>query len=138
MTNKKQCGICANCVPQINGGSGFNNCEEANAVQMVKDREMSNKLTNIQLAVKCEMERYRDLEKSGLKNAYPSRILFEAINRELAELQELRRNYLALRGEIEDVRSQLYEAENQANEYASELQEFRNSYQWRKGVPDDE
>lgn len=90
MTNNKQCGICANCVPQINGGSVFNNCEEANAVQMVEG-EMSNKLTNIQLAVKCEMERYRDLEKSGLKNAYPSRIIFEAINRELAELQERRK-----------------------------------------------
>lgn len=45
----------------------------------------------------------------------------------LLELQELRRNYLALRGEIEDVRSQLYEAENQANEYASELQERRKA-----------
>ncbi|MFS9379441.1 hypothetical protein QNN88_01920 [Citrobacter sp. ANG330] len=31
MTNNKQCGICADCVPQINGGSGFNNCEEAHA-----------------------------------------------------------------------------------------------------------
>ncbi|EGH0383752.1 hypothetical protein ID214_000821 [Salmonella enterica subsp. enterica serovar Hvittingfoss] len=46
---------------------------------------------------------------------------------EMDELQELRRNYLALRGEIEDVRSQLYEAENQANEYASELQEHRKA-----------
>ncbi|VEA60278.1 hypothetical bacteriophage protein [Salmonella enterica subsp. salamae] len=46
---------------------------------------------------------------------------------ERAELQELRRNYLALRGEIEDVRSQLYEAESQANEYASELQERREA-----------
>ncbi|MJB99239.1 hypothetical protein DK684_23825 [Salmonella enterica subsp. diarizonae] len=45
----------------------------------------------------------------------------------LPELQELRRNYLALRGEIEDVRSQLYEAENQANEYASELQDRRRA-----------
>lgn len=45
----------------------------------------------------------------------------------LLELQELRRNYLALRGEIEDVQSQLYEAENQANEYASELQEHRKA-----------
>ncbi len=45
----------------------------------------------------------------------------------LLELQELRRNYLALRGEIEDVRSQLYEAENQANEYASELQDRRRA-----------
>ncbi|SUF38213.1 prophage protein [Salmonella enterica] len=46
MTNNEQCGICANCVPRINGGSGFNNCEEAHAAQMVEDREMSNKLTN--------------------------------------------------------------------------------------------
>ncbi|HFE7432932.1 DUF550 domain-containing protein [Salmonella enterica] len=46
---------------------------------------------------------------------------------EMDELQELRRNYLALRGEIEGVRSQLYEAENQANEYASELQERRKA-----------
>lgn len=46
---------------------------------------------------------------------------------EIDELQELRRNYLALRGEIEDVQSQLYEAENQANEYASELQERRKA-----------
>ncbi|OSJ37316.1 hypothetical protein [Salmonella enterica] len=46
---------------------------------------------------------------------------------EMDELQELRRNYLALRGEIEDVWSQLYEAENQANEYASELQEHRKA-----------
>ncbi|HGV6253873.1 TPA: dATP/dGTP pyrophosphohydrolase domain-containing protein [Salmonella enterica subsp. enterica serovar Dublin] len=46
---------------------------------------------------------------------------------EMDELQELRRNYLALRGEIEDVRSQLYEAEKQANEYASELQEHRKA-----------
>lgn len=46
---------------------------------------------------------------------------------EIDALQELRRNYLALRGEIEDVQSQLYEAENQANEYASELQERRKA-----------
>lgn len=46
---------------------------------------------------------------------------------EIDELQELRRNYLALRGEIEDVQSQLYEAENQANECASELQERRKA-----------
>lgn len=44
-----------------------------------------------------------------------------------SELQELRRNYLVLRGEIEDVQSQLYEAESQANEYASELQERRKA-----------
>lgn len=31
MINNKQCGICADCAPQIGGGSGFNNCEEAYA-----------------------------------------------------------------------------------------------------------
>ncbi|MFV7300839.1 hypothetical protein [Salmonella enterica] len=29
-----QCGICADCVPQIDGGSGFSNCAEAYAAQM--------------------------------------------------------------------------------------------------------
>lgn len=28
-----QCGICADCVPQINGGSGFSHCAEAHAAQ---------------------------------------------------------------------------------------------------------
>lgn len=35
--NNKQCGICVNCVPQINGGSGFNNCDEAHAAQLAED-----------------------------------------------------------------------------------------------------
>lgn len=30
----RQCGICAECEPQINGGSGFNNCAEAHAAQL--------------------------------------------------------------------------------------------------------
>lgn len=30
---KGQCGICADCVPQINGGSGFSHCAEALAAQ---------------------------------------------------------------------------------------------------------
>ncbi|HCR0902812.1 hypothetical protein [Enterobacter cloacae complex sp. 2023EL-00624] len=29
-----QCGICAKCVPQINGGSGFSNCAEAHAAEI--------------------------------------------------------------------------------------------------------
>lgn len=29
-----QCGICAECVPQINGGSGFSNCAEAHAAEI--------------------------------------------------------------------------------------------------------
>lgn len=41
MSNSKltngQCGICANCAPQINGGSGFNNCEEAHAAKLAED-----------------------------------------------------------------------------------------------------
>lgn len=38
VTNNKQCGICAACVPQIDGGSGFINCEEAHAAQLAEDR----------------------------------------------------------------------------------------------------
>nr|WP_242462308.1 hypothetical protein [Citrobacter freundii] len=51
----------------------------------------------------------------------------QVVRRALVELQEIRRSYLALRGEIEDVQSQLYEADNQANEYAAELQERRKA-----------
>lgn len=46
---------------------------------------------------------------------------------EIDELQELRRNYLALRGEIEDVQSQLYEAENQLT---STPASYRNAAGW--------
>ncbi|HGW6103698.1 TPA: hypothetical protein ACNIQM_001826 [Citrobacter werkmanii] len=50
MTNSKgYCGICADCVPQINGGSGFNNCEEAHAAQMAEDKAMNNRFTDEQL-----------------------------------------------------------------------------------------
>ncbi|WP_052574844.1 hypothetical protein [Escherichia coli] len=59
--------------------------------------------------------------------AHVVRKLIDMLRAERVELQELRRNYLALRGEIEDVQSQLYEAENQANKYASELQERRKA-----------
>lgn len=38
MTNNKgYCGISADCVPQIDGGSGFKNCEEAHAAQQEED-----------------------------------------------------------------------------------------------------
>ncbi|EAN0852635.1 hypothetical protein D7C21_14905 [Salmonella enterica] len=38
MSNDKgYCGICTNCVPQIDGGSGFNNCAEAHAAQLMAD-----------------------------------------------------------------------------------------------------
>ncbi|EGJ0367420.1 hypothetical protein IHA54_002409 [Salmonella enterica] len=46
---------------------------------------------------------------------------------EIDELQELRRSCLALRGEIEDVQAQLYEAENRNNADDEELQERRKA-----------
>lgn len=33
----RQCGICADCAPQINGGSGFQNCLEAHVAQQEDD-----------------------------------------------------------------------------------------------------
>lgn len=56
---------------------------------------------------------------------------------EIDELQELRHSCLALRGEIEDVQAQLYEAENRNNADDEELQERRKAdsaepvYQYR-------
>ncbi|MGV2721531.1 UNVERIFIED_CONTAM: hypothetical protein POV78_06915 [Enterobacter roggenkampii] len=35
---KEQCGICAECVPQINGGSGFTNCADAHAAETAGDK----------------------------------------------------------------------------------------------------
>lgn len=46
---------------------------------------------------------------------------------EIDELQELRHSCLALRGEIEDVQAQLYEAENRNNADDEELQERRKA-----------
>lgn len=46
---------------------------------------------------------------------------------EIDELQERHRSYLALRGEIEDVQEQLYEAENRNNADDEELQERRKA-----------
>lgn len=46
---------------------------------------------------------------------------------EIDDLQELRRSCLALRGEIEDVQEQLYEAENRNNADDEELQERRKA-----------
>lgn len=46
---------------------------------------------------------------------------------EIDELQDLRRSCLALRGEIEDVQEQLYEAENRNNADDEELQERRKA-----------
>lgn len=87
----------------------------------------NSKLTDTHLAVKSELDGYRMHASRGQHTARAMVRLFESIDCELAELQELRRNYLALRGEIEDVQSQMYEAENQANEYANELQERRKA-----------
>lgn len=43
MSNDKgYCGICANCVPQIDGGSGFQNCAEAHAAQLAEDKAVVN------------------------------------------------------------------------------------------------
>lgn len=46
---------------------------------------------------------------------------------EIDELQEFRSSFLALRGEIEDVQAQLYEAENRNKSDAAELQERRKA-----------
>lgn len=46
---------------------------------------------------------------------------------EIDELQDLRRSCLVLRGEIEDVQAQLYEAENRNNADDEELQERRKA-----------
>ena len=35
---KQQCGICAECVPQIDGGSGFTNCADAHAAETAGDK----------------------------------------------------------------------------------------------------
>ncbi|MDI7013983.1 hypothetical protein QMO17_24620 [Klebsiella pneumoniae] len=45
----------------------------------------------------------------------------------LVELQKLRRSYLAIRGEIESLQAQLYEAENPADASAGELQKRRKT-----------
>ncbi|ECJ2541011.1 hypothetical protein FNI64_11460 [Salmonella enterica subsp. salamae] len=82
----------------------------------------NNKLTN-RRTISARITDILVADSVPLSDAW-KRLIDDAGEMEL-ELQELRRNYLALRGEIEDVQSQLYEAESQANEYASELQERR-------------
>jgi hypothetical protein len=43
MSNDKGCcGICADCVPQIDGGSGFHHCDEAHAAQLAEDKAVIN------------------------------------------------------------------------------------------------
>ncbi|EKW0741603.1 hypothetical protein N0P44_001591 [Citrobacter freundii] len=36
--NQMQCGICAGCVPQVDGGSGFTNCADAHAAETAGDK----------------------------------------------------------------------------------------------------
>lgn len=61
MTNKpeqlkvKQCGICADCVPQIDGGSGFKNCVEAHDTQLAEGIAMNKKLTDERIAELTKM-----------------------------------------------------------------------------------
>lgn len=59
--------------------------------------------------------------------AHVVRKLIDMVRANDVELRELRRNYLALRGEIEDVQAQLYEAENRNEADAAELQERRKA-----------
>ncbi|ECI2947100.1 hypothetical protein CSL55_25760, partial [Salmonella enterica subsp. diarizonae] len=60
-----------------------------------------------------DMERAEDQLANFVKK-YGFSIVLSLLD-EIDDLQELRRSCLALRGEIEDVRAQLYEAENRNN-----------------------
>lgn len=40
---KEQCGICAECVPQVNGGSGITNCADAHAAETAGDKMQLSK-----------------------------------------------------------------------------------------------
>lgn len=51
----------------------------------------------------------------------------QVVRHALVELQKLRRSYLAIRGENEDLQAQLYEAKNLADAAAGELQERRKT-----------
>lgn len=59
--------------------------------------------------------------------AHVVRKLIDMVRANDVELQDLRRSCLALRGEIEDVQEQLYEAENRNNADDEELQERRKA-----------
>ncbi|EGF4813903.1 hypothetical protein ICF92_003248 [Escherichia coli] len=55
---KEQCGICAECVPQVNGGSGFTNCADAHAAETAGNKMQYTKEQLIEklerrLAVTC-------------------------------------------------------------------------------------
>lgn len=94
MTNQRtggQCGVCENCAPQINGGSGFNNCEEAYAAQLTGDAVINNRLTDEQLNVAIEFvhNRYKAAKINGHMLMTDESIILSA----LLELQEYRNNY---------------------------------------------
>lgn len=72
-----------------------------------------------------DMERAEDQLANFVKK-YGFSIVLSLLD-EIDDLQELRRSCLALRGEIEDVRAQLYEAENRNNADDEELQERRKA-----------
>lgn len=72
-----------------------------------------------------DMERAEDQLANFVKKCGFSVVL--SLLDEIDELQELRRSCLALRGEIEDVQEQLYEAENRNNADDEELQERRKA-----------
>lgn len=72
-----------------------------------------------------DMERAEDQLANFVKKCGFSIVL--GLLDEIDELQELRRSCLALRGEIEDVQAQLYEAENRNNADDEELQERRKA-----------
>lgn len=82
-----------------------------------------------------DMERAEDQLANFVKK-YGFSIVLSLLD-EIDDLQELRHSCLALRGEIEDVQAQLYEAENRNNADDEELQERRKAdsaepvYQYR-------
>lgn len=72
-----------------------------------------------------DMERAEDQLANFVKK-YGFSIVLSLLD-EIDDLQELRRSCLALRGEIEDLQEQLYEAENRNNADDEELQERRKA-----------
>lgn len=83
-----------------------------------------------------DMERAEDQLANFVKK-YGFSIVLSLLD-EIDELQELRRSCLALRGEIEDVQEQLYEAENRNNADDEELQERRKTDSEPVGWTDEE
>lgn len=95
LTNN-QCGICADCVPQIDGGSGFNNCAEAHAAQTAGDKAaMNNKqLTDTELAamvtfIECRL-RFARIAVISFSRAEETIEHYEPLLRALRELTERR------------------------------------------------